>query len=74
VAGRQVVPELEQHDFTPEAVTNHAIALLQDPSRAAAMRAELRSVRDRLGTRGASRRAAEAVLAVASRNQPRRLG
>ena len=74
VAGRQVVPELEQDDFTPDAVANHAISLLQDPSRAAAMRAELRSVRDRLGPPGASRRAAEAVLAVASRNEPRRLG
>ena len=41
VAGRQVVPELMQDDFTPDAVASHAISLLQDPSRAAAMRAEL---------------------------------
>ena len=54
-----------QDDFTPDAVASHAIALLQDPSRAAAMRAELREVEIGLVQPGASRRAAEAVLAVA---------
>ena len=65
VAGRQVVPELMQDDFTPDAVARHALALLEDPRKADAMRAELRTVKARLGTPGASRRAAEAVLAVA---------
>jgi lipid-A-disaccharide synthase len=74
VAGHQVVPELMQDDFTPDAVATHALALLEDPRRADAMRAELRSVRARLGTPGASRRAAEAVIAVAARNGARRLG
>ncbi len=74
VAGRQVVPELMQDDFTPDAVANHALALLEDPRRADAMRAELRSVRAKLGTPGASRRAAEAVMAVAARNGAQRLG
>jgi lipid-A-disaccharide synthase len=74
VAGHQVVPELMQDDFTPEAVAMHALALLEDPRRADTMRAELRSVRARLGTPGASRRAAEAVMAVAARNSARRLG
>jgi lipid-A-disaccharide synthase len=73
VAGHQVVPELMQDDFTPDAVATHALALLEDPRRADAMRAELRSVRARLGTPGASRRAAEAVMAVAARNGARRL-
>ena len=74
VAGRQVVPELVQDDFTPEAVASHAISLLQDSSRAAAMRADLREVRSRLGQPGASGRAADAILTVAQRNLARRLG
>jgi lipid-A-disaccharide synthase len=73
VAGRQVVPELMQDDFTPEAVANHAISILQDPSRAAAMRAGLRDVSARLGSPGASGRAADAILAVAHGNVTRRL-
>ena len=74
VAGRQVVPELMQDDFTPDAVARHALALLEDPRKADAMRAELRAVKARLGTPGASRRAAEAVLAVAARTAAQRLG
>jgi lipid-A-disaccharide synthase len=74
VAGRQVVPELMQDDFTPDAVARHALPLLEDRAKAEAMRTELRAVRARLGTPGASRRAAEAVLAVAARNAPQRLG
>jgi lipid-A-disaccharide synthase len=67
VAGRQVVPELVQDAFTPDAVATHALALLEDPSRGDAMRAELRAVKAKLGTPGASRRAAEAVVALAAR-------
>ena len=33
VAGHQVVPELMQDDFTPDAVARHALALLEDPRR-----------------------------------------
>ena len=67
VAGHQVVPELVQDAFTPDAVAKHALALLEDPRRADAMRAELRAVKAKLGTPGASRRAAEAVVSVAAR-------
>jgi lipid-A-disaccharide synthase len=67
VAGRRVVPELIQDDFTPEATARHALAVLQDPAFAARVRADLASVRASLGTAGASRRAAEAVLDVARR-------
>jgi lipid-A-disaccharide synthase len=74
VAGRQVVPELMQDDFTPDAVAERALPLLQDRGTAEAMRADLRAVRAKLGTPGASQRAARAVLAVAARNTPQRLG
>lgn len=65
IAGRRVVPELIQEAFTPDRVADAAIPLLTDPAKAAAMRAGLREVRERLGTPGASDRAAAAVLAVA---------
>ena len=74
VAGRQVVPELMQDDFTPDAVAERALPLLEDRGTAEAMRVDLRAVRAKLGMPGASRRAAEAVLAVAARNTPQRLG
>jgi lipid-A-disaccharide synthase len=65
VAGRKVVPELIQDDFTPAAVAAEALRVLTDPAHAQAVRAELAAVRARLGTPGASRRAAEAVLEAA---------
>lgn len=65
VAGKGVVPELIQDDFQPARVAAEALAILTDPVRAAEMRRELAEVRKRLGTEGASARAAEAVLQVA---------
>jgi lipid-A-disaccharide synthase len=65
IAGRRIVPELIQHAFTPEAVSDEAVLLLSDPVRAARMREGLALVRSRLGATGASRRAAEAILKVA---------
>jgi lipid-A-disaccharide synthase len=62
VAGRQIVPELIQDDFTPERVAQEAVSLLTDEARAAAMQADLAEVRARLGAPGASKRAAAAVL------------
>jgi len=65
VAGRRVVPELIQDAFTPQAAAAEALRVLTDPAKAARIRAELADVRAKLGTPGASRRAAEAVLAAA---------
>jgi len=67
VAGRRVVPELIQDGFTPEATAQHALQVLTDPAFAARVRADLAGVRASLGTEGASRRAAEAILDVARR-------
>jgi len=63
VAGRTIVRELIQRDATPERLSAEVARLLTDPQAASAMRTELRGVRDALGTPGASRRAAEVVLA-----------
>jgi lipid-A-disaccharide synthase len=70
VAGRKIVPELIQDDFTPEAVAGEALRFLTDPERADSTRAALRRVVSALGVPGASRRAAEAVLRVARRERP----
>ncbi len=69
IAGRAVVPELIQHDCTPERVAAHVVPLLVDQTRAAAMRAALAARRARRGGGGASRRAAEAVLEAAEQRQ-----
>jgi lipid-A-disaccharide synthase len=65
VAGKKVVPELIQEDFTPQAAADAALRVLTDPAHAAAVKQELAAVRAKLGVAGASRRAAEAVLEVA---------
>jgi lipid-A-disaccharide synthase len=69
VAGARVVPELMQDDFTPEAAAEEALRVLLDPQHAARVKADLAAVRSNLGTAGASRRAAEAVLDAARRGQ-----
>jgi lipid-A-disaccharide synthase len=66
VAGRRVVPELMQDDCTAGNIVTETERLLRDPAHAAATRAALDDVRQKLGGPGASRRAAEAVLRVAS--------
>jgi lipid-A-disaccharide synthase len=66
IAGERIVPELIQDAFTPNAVADEAVSMLIDAARSARIRAGLARVRDRLGAPGASRRAAEAILRVAS--------
>jgi lipid-A-disaccharide synthase len=63
VAGRSIVPELIQQEATAERLSREASRLLTDRQAAGGMRAELRKVREALGSPGASRRAAAAVLA-----------
>jgi lipid-A-disaccharide synthase len=67
VAGRRVVPELIQHDFTRERVADETVGFLTDRARYDATRQALRDVRTRLGAPGASGRAADAILEVAAR-------
>ena len=66
VAGHKIVPEFLQKDFTPAAVAGAALGLLTDDARASRTRGDLRAVRGKLGEPGGSRRAAEAVLEVAT--------
>ena len=62
IAGKRVVPELIQNDFTPERVSTEVLHLLRDPAARDAMRASLAEVRHRLGPPGAVDRAADAIL------------
>jgi lipid-A-disaccharide synthase len=64
IAGREVVPELIQKDFTPEKVAAQTLRLLRDPVAVSAMRADLAEVRSRLGPPGAAERAADAITAL----------
>ena len=64
VAGRHILPELLQENFTPEKTAQEALHLLE-PERNAQMKQDLEYVRERLGAPGAVNRVAELVLRVA---------
>lgn len=63
IAERAIVPEVLQHDVTPERLTEEASHLLRDRVAYRQMREALQQVRASLGEPGASRRAAAVVLA-----------
>jgi lipid-A-disaccharide synthase len=64
IAGKRVVPELVQKDFTPERVANEAIRLLDSPEARAEMRRDLAIVREKLGPAGAIERAADIIAGM----------
>jgi lipid-A-disaccharide synthase len=62
VAGREIAPEFLQYDATPKKIAAKLIDLITDGSKLASMRSDLATVKSSLGTRGASLRAAQAIL------------
>jgi lipid-A-disaccharide synthase len=64
IAGRRVVPELVQKDFTAEKLAREAIRLLDAPEARAEMRRGLAEVREKLGPPGAVERAADLIAAM----------
>ncbi len=66
IAGKRLVPELMQDEMTDRAVAHETLQLIDNASAAGAMRQGLEEVKARLGESGASRRAAEEVMAIAS--------
>jgi lipid-A-disaccharide synthase len=70
IAGKRVVSELIQSDFTPARVSEEVLQLLREPAARAAMRANLAEVRDRLGPPGAVDRAADAILDLVQSTHP----
>lgn len=61
IAGKKVAKELIQNDFTPVTLSTELFRLLE-PEVNREMREDLRIAREKLGSGGASRRAAEAIL------------
>lgn len=66
IAGEKVSPELIQDEFTPSAVAAEVLKFFENDSYVEHTRSKLKQVCMQLGTPGASRRAAEAVVAAAN--------
>jgi lipid-A-disaccharide synthase len=64
IAGRRVVPELIQKEFTPQRVADTVLHLLRDPRASEEMRSGLADVRQRLGLPGAVERAADTIVSL----------
>lgn len=64
VAGRRIVPELIQADYTAERLAGELGRFLADPAEATRTRRDLRAMRERLGGPGAFERAADAIAQV----------
>ena len=64
IAGRQVVTELIQNDFTPHSAANELHRLLTSSDARQSLRAGLAEVREKLGPPGAVARAAEEIVAL----------
>jgi lipid-A-disaccharide synthase len=62
VAGEKIVPEIIQHEITPERLFREALAVLEDGERRQNMVKDLIKVRQKLGVRSASRRTAQIAL------------
>jgi lipid-A-disaccharide synthase len=62
IAGRAIVPELWQDAVTADNMAAQAVALLTNPERAAAMRAELAKIRGQLGVPGVPERVAKKII------------
>jgi lipid-A-disaccharide synthase len=66
IAGKRIVPELIQQEFTPEAVVRELGLMLPEGPNRAQMQAELAQVRDRLQAKGAEQPAVRAAAEVLS--------
>lgn len=64
IAGRKVVPELIQDDFTPDRLAAETLELLSSDEKRAEMRRGLAEVRQSLGPPGAVERAAEIIAGM----------
>lgn len=62
IAQERIVPELLQHDATPENLAEHALRFLRDLEERARVKAALTKVRESLGAPGASARTAQIAL------------
>jgi lipid-A-disaccharide synthase len=70
IAGKRVVPELIQKEFTPARLASEAVRLLDSPEARAEMRRGLAEVREKLGPPGAVERAADLIAGMLNQSQP----
>ena len=59
---RRIVPELIQHDVTPQKIADAISGMLDDPARFVQIKEGLQKLREQLGATGASARAASVVM------------
>jgi lipid-A-disaccharide synthase len=71
MAGEEVVPELLQEKMQPDVIASHALELLGNRKRREAMKERIDGIVATLGGPGASKRAAQAILADAALSQVR---
>jgi lipid-A-disaccharide synthase len=69
IAGKRVVPELIQHEASPEEIARQALALLTDPDKLKGVKEDLAEVTRRLGTAGASDKVAKIARGLLSGGQ-----
>ena len=62
VAGRKIAEEFIQFDAVAQRIAQYAVSVIADEGKLSGMRQELKTVKEALGSVGASGRAAEAVL------------
>lgn len=67
VAGRRIVPELVQSEFTPRRLVEESRAILDNPQRRETMVADLAQLRAQLGTPGAAHRVADLATSLMSK-------
>jgi lipid-A-disaccharide synthase len=65
LAGKEIVPELIQHRMNSDCIAQEALEILRDTGRQDAMKRSFQTIRASLGGPGASKRAAELILAEA---------
>jgi lipid-A-disaccharide synthase len=70
IAGKTIVPELIQHDVTPEKMADVVIQILSDENKYGEMKRNLANVREKLGQPGASHRAAELAYGLMRADSP----
>lgn len=66
IAGREIVPECLQDEATPTNIANKILPFFNDVSVLETAKMELQKVRESLGGRGASKRAAKLILEASS--------
>lgn len=70
IMGRRIMPELWQHDVTPEGIAQVIVPILQDEGRRKQLQDAMADVRQTMGEAGAVRRIAHTILHFAKETYP----